>query len=222
MKYISGTFNGTGAALNVGIGFLPSEVRIRNIENAEDYYIEWSINMRSAECIEGIRLAGDDAAAISRTPLTKGNGIVIYRGGDIMTSASTSYIVEDPDTDKRDAGTGDTIDTWTLGNATNFTGNWNAECSTTYVGEGSRICVDAGDGGKWSTVTALTSNGEAANEVTLSEPLKSGKIVALTGMYDWLGAANKKVIPAGFTINETTLNVSGELCYFEAWNHEKV
>jgi hypothetical protein len=209
----SGTFNGTGAVLYVCCGFKPDWVRIQNIESTSLEAIEWSTSMRSAEIIAGIKDTGS-----ATTELTLGNGIAHYSGGDLITAASTSYIVKDPSPDKRDAGTAGTINQWTLGNYTNKTGNWNAECSTTYVGEGSRICIRNLQGYPvMYLVTAVSSNGEAANEVTLNAAAPSGEILFLSGMYDYIGASAGIVTPAGFILAaDSDVNASGEMCMFEA------
>jgi hypothetical protein len=217
---IAGTFNGTGAALRIGLGFVPDWVIIKNLENAARYVMEWNVQMsRTAESVEGIRIQGISDTDYDRSVLTKGNGIIPYYGGASFTSAQTAYITLQTDNDMRDVGTAGTIANWTLGSAANYTGNWDKECNTTYVGEGSRICIDEGGPGsaaRWASVVALTSNGDQANEVTLSYPVKSGPINMLTGMYDFLGIAADKPMPDGIYTADTTLNVSGELCYIEA------
>ncbi len=208
-RIVSGTFNGTGADLYLCLGFIPDWFEAWTAETTDEERIRWSINSRSLEMISGYSIDDDGAAA----PDAFGTSIAIYRGGDYISSASTTYLVRDPNPDKRASGTGDVIDTWTLGNSANRTGNWNAECNTSYVGEGSRINID----GKWYTVLALTSNGEQANEVTLSEAAPSGEIQALTGMYDFLGASAGIITPAGIFMDSTcTVNSNGELCFFEA------
>jgi hypothetical protein len=71
--------------------------------------------------------------------------------------------------------------------------------------------------GKWYFVTALTSNGEAANEVTLNEAVNSGPIYALTGMYDYIAITSGNVAPAGFWIDSTSDIVNqATISYFEA------
>ena len=212
-RVVKGTFNGTGAALYVGLGFIPSRLRLVNKEDGDLARLEFSYPPRSSEQEEGVLLVGS-GAALQISALTHGNGVCAYHGGDKLAAASTAYLKKDPSTDKRSVNTGyDPINKWTLGSTTNRTGNWNAECSTNWVGEGSRICID----GKWYTVTALTSNGEAANEVTLDRAAPSGEIQALLGMYDWIGGSAGDVIPAGFQVNATTvINVSGEMVEFEA------
>ena len=227
MTTVSGTFNGTGSALYVGCGFVPDWVKIRNLESTFPFEIEWSANMRSSEQEEGISLGNATVAAASPgTPLTRlanAAGIAAYLGGTTVTAASTVYLVKDTDPDKRDNGTGATISTWTLGNSGNRTGNWNDVCNTTFVGEGSRIWVkqDVDQQVRKAVVTALTSNGEAANEVELSLALSTGTVVGLSGMYDYIGAAANTIIPAGFYLASTgTINTSGEMCMFSAGTYD--
>ena len=218
MKIVSGTFNGTGAALTIGLGFVPDFVKVFNLESANLEKILFSINSRSLEQIEGIMESFDGTDMIS-APLGVGAGIVPYRGGVQLAAASTAILVRDPVTDKRAANTAALpITTWTLGNAGNRTGNFDAQANTTFVGEGSRITVEGLNGDiRTATVLAIANNGAAANEVTLSEALPSGTILALSGMFDYLGANAGIITPKGFTINEAgNLNVAGEMCRFEA------
>jgi hypothetical protein len=211
MNYVSGTFNGTGATLYLCIGFIPDWVRMWTSETTDEERIEWSINMRGAELGDGIGI--DDDGTI--TPHAYGTAIQVYRGGDRITAASTVYLVRDPDPDKRNNGTGADITTWTLDTPGSRSGHWNDVCNTTYVGEGSVIIID----GKKYRVISVTSNGEAADEVVLDGAAPSGQIDALSGMYDYIGAAANVTTPEGFKVNDTTLNASGELCFFEAGNY---
>jgi len=205
---VSGTFNGTGADLYVCIGFVPDFVKLFTTETTDEERVFWSINRRGTETIQGISIDDDGTVA----PDTYATGVAVYRGGDIVSSASTVYIHKDPNPDKRSAGTGATIDTWTLDTSGNRSGHWNDVCNTTYVGEGSRICID----GIWYTVISVSSNGEQSDEVVLNEAAASGTIEALTGMYDYLGMSSGRT-KAGFWLDSTCpVNSSGELCYFEA------
>ncbi len=221
---ISGTFTGTGAALSIGIGFIPDWVMVQNITSANMERILWSINSRSLSQIEGLQYKED--SGITATDLAFGEGIAIYRGGVRLSTASTSVLVADPIPDKRKANTAAApIDTWTLGSAANRTGNWNAECNTSFVGVGSRICVrdNVTHDLRWATVLAITSNGEQANEVTLNEAVPSGSIMFVSGMNDFVGGGAGITTPAGFTINETgDLNVAAEKCFFEAGTYMQV
>jgi hypothetical protein len=223
---IAGTFNGTGAAVTICLGFIPDWVKVRNLENSGAHLtVEWSKHMRTAEMSEGLLQSIDIGgnAYSAGTGLTRANavGVTIYRGGVYLASASSTILVRDPNPDKRSANVANgyaKIDTWTLGSSSNRTGSWNDECNTTYVGEGSRITIQESGTGliKTANVVALSSNGEAANEVTLDEAIGSGKILALSGMYDWIGAAANTITPKGFVLSDVTANVSGEYCMFEA------
>jgi len=213
---ISGTFKTPASGdIYICIGFLPDWVRVYSNSSANEEIGYFSVHhTRSLNMEAGITI--DDDGAI--TPDTYQTGIQIYRGGDIITasttpSTSTCY-VRDPDPDKRDAGTGETIDTWTLDNSSNRTGHWNDVCSTTYVGMGSRINID----GLWYSITALTSNGEDTDEVTLGEAAPSGTIYALHGMYDYIAISANKPAPPGFWIDSDSnlLNATSEIAFFEA------
>ena len=215
LEHASGTFNGTGADLYLSLGFVPDWVKIRTLETTDEEQIEWSKNMRSIEAFGGFDT--DDDGTV--TPIVLAAGIAEYLGGDLISSASTIYLARLADQDMRSKGTGDVINAWTLGSSANRTGNFNAVANTTYVGEGARICVGSETVGQgvWATILAMTSNGEAANEVTLSKALSSGTILALRPMYDMSGVPAGTVTKAGFFIDSTaSVNTSGELCMFEA------
>ena len=56
MLHAHGTFNGTGAALYFGIGFLPDWVKVQNLEDADVAVYFWNIHMeRVLETAHGIR-----------------------------------------------------------------------------------------------------------------------------------------------------------------------
>ena len=87
------------------------------------------------------------------------------------------------------------------------------EADTTYIGLGSEIVIDAEE----YTIVALSSNGEAANEVTLNVSVSTGAITKIGRMYDYVGGSEGDILPDGFAILATDLiNVSGEMCAFEA------
>jgi hypothetical protein len=224
-SYACGVFNGTGAALYVCCGFQPSWVKVHNLESAECETLVWDEHMmRAAEHCDGIMYG--TAGGITATVLTAGNGVKPYRGGDILTATSTVYLLPIWMTkgDKYvnqciNQSTGLTLDTWTLDTAGSRTGHWNNECDTTYVGEGSliRIKQKAADRSEWAAVHSLTSNGEQADEVTLSRALTSGTIEFLGCMYDFVGGQANDICPAGFYLAAVgDLNVSGEMLMFEA------
>jgi len=218
MKMIRGIFNGTGAAVTLGIGFIPDFVNLFNLEDGDLARYVWKNDfIRCAELSCGLHLLGSSAAEQLDARTISDTGITTYRGGDKMTASSTAYLVKNKNQAKRANAWTEAapsfLDTWTLDTAANRTGHWNAECNTTHVGEGSKICID----GIWYGIQALTSNGEQTDEVTLSLAAPSGVIQAVSCMYDYVGAAVNDVIPAGFTITPTTvINVSGEMVLFEA------
>jgi hypothetical protein len=202
---ISATFLQQNAAMYIGLGFLPDWVRIRALTTDTMIELEWSVNMRALACIEGFLRTGIVDTDMDIVDLAYGEGVAHYLGGDVITSgttpSTTTYVSQDKAPDKRSVNTGyDPIDTWTLDTIGNRTGHWNAECSTTYVGVGSRICVD----GKWATVLALTSNGESDDEVTLSLPLPSGNIEFLGPMYDLTTQVSGTVTKPGILVSDTT------------------
>jgi hypothetical protein len=229
-KIVAGTFNGTGAALYLGIGFVPDWVKVYNLEDADLAMVEWNRHCRSIEQEEGrlIQAIADNGTTGTKNiaALVQGAGIAPYLGGDKMTAASTAYLVKDDrDFSKNPAGGGTgIIDTWTLGSSSNKTGNFNKGVDTTYVGEGSVVIIREGvSNGKIyeARMTALTNDGDAANEVELSLAIGSGTVLAIKGAFDYRGAASGVIVPAGFAINATTvINVSGELCFFEAGQYD--
>jgi hypothetical protein len=170
---------------------------------------------RSGEMTEGVLY--HTAAGILGDPRTVSDGgIRRFFGGNTLTAASTSYLVRD-DKDYRDSDTYGLIDTWTLDTSANRTGHFNVEADTTYIGEGSTINID----GNEYFIVALTSNGEAADEVTLNEAVSSGDIWFIGRMYDYVGGSADDIIPDGFSIHATSvINVSGEMCYFEAGTYD--
>jgi hypothetical protein len=70
----TGTYTGTGAAINVQIGFVPAYVRIINITDADETY-EWFNSMDAGKAIKTAAAVGTQAT----------NGVSPYagtRGGD--------------------------------------------------------------------------------------------------------------------------------------------
>ena len=219
---VSGVFNGTGGApLYVGLGFIPDYVRIVNLESVGINQIDWSVNMRALETSGGIMTTGTAAGAITRTALTNQAGIMVYRGGDIVASAAaaTNYLVRDA-TDERASGTGAAVTKWTLDNAALRAGHFDATPSSTYVGEGSRICIGSLGDAKWYTIISASSPTTPTN-VVLSEAAPSGDIVALRPMYDFKNPSAGVDMPAGFIIYDSSgANISGNKILIEAGTYD--
>lgn len=207
MNRVMGTIEGHSAAINVGIGFIPSKVQTYVLNDVLE--VNWiDLMMRDTNVdVAGGYVASDgiDVATAAAS------AIKIFRGGNVIGTASEVYKVADPAPDKRATGAGATIATWTLGNATNKTGSWN-DVDGTLVAAGSMICID----GKNYYITALTSDGEQANEVTLSESVPSGTITFLSGKFTYIAAVAGIIMPEGFTIATGEINTDSECIVFIA------
>ncbi len=216
-SFAHGTFNGTGAALYICCGFVPDWVEIRNLEDSDCARIFWTIDMmRAAEQTRGYHNVGSGGAVQEDARTVSDGGIVLYYGGDVLSSASTTYLVPVPDSEKnqkKNSSTGNVVSTWTLDTSANRTGHFDKGVNTSYVGEGSLVLID----GKWYAIHSITNDGDAADEITLNEAAPSGEVQFIGPMYDYVGAPAGTVTPAGFKLEMTSVvNVSGELCCFTA------
>lgn len=209
-QVVSGTFDGqTANPIYIGVGFVPDWVKVVNAEAAAAASISWSVNNRAVEQLAGTVNAG---AAGTNSVRTIGTGIAVYRGGDVLTAAAaTNYLVRDS-ADYRGSGTGADVTYWTLDTNSTRYGHFDATPSTTYVGEGSRINIE----GKWYTIMAMAADATVKGSVLLDEAAASGNVNALRPMFDYKLASEGTVMPAGFSIANTEVNVSGNICYFEA------
>jgi hypothetical protein len=181
--------------------------------------LEWTQDMRKTiKGFDGSQTLFAAAASASADHLTTA-GVESWEGGE-TTDGTETYIGPDAEPNKFDKGAGDPIDTWTLGSVANVTGNWNAVCSLTdpdTVGVGTVIKIDAGKGAESRRIIAITSNGEAANEVTLDKVIGTGKITFLGGIFTFVPMASGLVLPKGLKVSETAaFNVDTEVVAFEA------
>lgn len=231
---VAGTFNGTGAGLYLCLGFIPDWIHLMNLETSTDFELIWNRGMeRSGEFVEGMQVhTGTTYRQI--TAQTKGLGVAPYYGGTVLstTAAGTTTYGEGvylkPDnkdyrfvTADSPHGVGDavasTIDTWTLGSSTNYTGNFNADVTGTYIGEGSRININ----GRMYTIVALTAGqGISANEVTLSAPAASGVVQSISGKFSMAPMIAGEVTKDGVYIANTSLNTNDALVMFEAGKYD--
>ncbi len=226
MKTISGSFNGTGAALYLCLGFVPDFVDVYNAEGTQILQAKWNIEMmRTAEISEGIQLSGADVAAAA---LTAAAGILPYYGRETLTSTMAGtvtygegvYLKRD-DKDYRYGTDGDAvaddIDTWTL--TSGYTGYFNEDVTGTYIGEGSYIWID---GLKYAIQSLTAGQGEAAGEVTISHTgIKSGLVEYISGKYGYKPMVSGETTKEGFVIANTTVNVNDEMCSFVAGTYAK-
>jgi len=222
MRVVRGTFQGTGAVLYLGIGFMPRSIKLRGLTDATDLYqtLEFEKEMRStAKGFEGLSLAltGDIHTKGLASDLATTAGISLYRGGDAADGTET-YLIKDPHPNKVDKGVGAEITAWTSDVVASRSGHWNDVCSLTYpdtVGLGSIINIS----GKEYVCTTVTSNGEVAGEVILDVAAPSGNIGFLGGMYTYVQAPVGTIMPAGIKLSLlTVVNVNAELISFEAYD----
>jgi len=215
MHIVQGRFKFTNAALTLCLGFKPDWIEIFNLTDRTG--LIWSPNMGLSAANEersGLAIAADGTRGATANAAA---GVSIYAGGDKLAAASTQYLIGPYDQDVRGKQDSDApITAWTLGNASNKTGNFDQEASTSYVGPGSRILID----GTLYEVVAMTSNGEAANEVTLDAAAPSGAVQRIWSRYDYMGAPAGEVVPKGITIgaSATVNDTDGDLGFFRASN----
>lgn len=224
MEKVSGTLNGTGAAINVCLGFIPDFVKIWNLERTNPAVLDWNKNMRSAAQVGGI-VTASDATQNVYTRLTEGAGVQPYAGGDLLAAASTVSLLKTEDVLKQGnlARKGETIAAsvtqWTSDTPGSRTGSVNIGVNTTYVGVGSVIRVSDPITKKVyeSIIMVCTNDGDAADEIETATLIPSGNVEYIGPMYGYIGGAAGQVTRAGFAIKTTgDINSSGEMLAFEA------
>lgn len=234
MKMIQGHFNGTGADVYLCLGSIPYNIRFLNLDSATPETYEWSREMvHDILTVEGIGRPKGGGAVLD---LAFGEGIMPYRGGDLLTTTNQTsvtygegvYLARD-DTDYRfytvsaagitgDAATED-ITTWTLDTAATPTGHFNGDVTGTYIGAGSLIRIqDSSNKHVYETsITDLTAGqGVSSDEVTLAEAVPSGDVIYIGGKYGYSPMAIGSVTKAGVRISNTTLNANDNIVAFMA------
>ena len=223
---VSGVFNGTGAAVYLCVGFVPRKVYLKNVENSTEYEIEWiDDNMR---CQAGASAGGWLYTNGIPVPVIASAGVRQYEGGDLLTSANQTSVaygegiflgmdLKDYRADNAYGASAGSIDAWTFDGT--LSGHWNvaAVSSGARIGAGSKILIKETSSGpvKEAGITAISNQGAAASEVTLSRLIGSGQILYVGGMYDLAPIALKKVAPAGILLSNTVLNANDNTIYFE-------
>lgn len=228
MKKVCGLVLGAGTtAQYIGLGFQPDEVVLRKL-SAEVETLKWNRHfMRNATQPEGILWDGNDDEDYDVTVLTDGNGIVLYGGGDVVSAASANMVVpvthptmvETYGANHCDTGSMGRISKWTA--SSGAAGYLNAGVNTTYVGVGSRVVIrptgsHRGQDREYGCV-AITNDGDAASEFTLSDVPVAGDIVFISYKHDFAPLPVGYTMPAGIIINETgKFNYAAALFVIEA------
>lgn len=237
-KYF-GRFNGTGAAVYLGLGGIPETFKLLAAEDGDLASIFWSRQLSAAaETARGI-LAVTGTTYQSLDPRTVADtGVVPYYGGDVMTSTNQTsvgygegvYLMLDDADYKADLtyGVEAPITKWTLGSSTNRTGNFDANllrcvaglggAGAGYIGEGSEIVIREAVTKTVKTVfiqsggNTSAAAGSAANSVTLSEAVASGDVLSIGGAFTFIPVPLGQVAPAGVKIEYYTyINVNDEM-----------
>ena len=227
MSKVTGVFNGTDAAVRLCVGFVPSKVRLINVESGTEFSMEWNVGF--LRCQAGAAAGGYLYTNGVPAPVEAAAGIVPYEGGDLITAANQTVLtyggaasflgldLKDYRADNNYGAASGVIDKWTF--VTGLTGYWNTAkvASGNRIGAGSRILIKEDSSGlvKEAGITAISSDGEVSAEVTLSRAIGSGQIVFIGGMYDMAPIALGKVAPAGILLNDVTMNNVNETIYFE-------
>ena len=195
MVTIRGIVKATNAVLNIGIGFKPDFVRVLNGTERTELVFD---SRSTKEQPYGMTVAADGVKADAASEAA---GIALYDGEGPLEADSTTELKEDR-SDKKGSVTKFIID-----DSANKTGHFDAALDTDKVGVGSVVVLDAeGQEGHDAVITALTNDGDAANEVTLSSlPAAhmsgmANQVCKIMGMYDYVGGKAGQSVPAGFTI----------------------
>lgn len=209
MSKVSGIYLGTAATMNLGLGFIPSYFRMMNLNDF--IAVEWFLNggaYGTSKAYYGVSVAaaGDTAAITSAA-----YGVVPYKGGDVITTASTTYLVRDDRDQRASYSSTSPATTFTVGTISGNQGNFDHEVHTDTVGPGSKICIN----GEWFEILTMGSNGEAANETDL-DALPTGAAVGsvypvskITSRYGWLSAPKGVTMPRGVTIGASNVAHTG-------------
>ena len=245
MRVVAGNCRGTGAVLNVCIGFVPDWVKILNYDDdaALSPYAHWNKYFSTDAEIEGYGGTWD-AALLAL--YTQAGGIQPYYGGVLMDSTTQPSVVyghanvDCVTWDDRDYryktgegphsladSAGDTIDTWSTDTAASYTGSFNADSTGTYIGIGSEICID----NDWYHIVTFSTSSATADAVELNlvptrpggRTLTSARISKITGKYGTCGfpiARNDYTKPGFKMAAMANVNVSGEMFMFEAGTYD--
>jgi len=220
MEVKQGRYVGAGtSAMFVGLGFIPTRVEVYVTSEATAPILVWTDAMgRGVQGPGGQVRTGLGTSGANFALLAQNAGIEPWDGGNLIASASAHYIVPASEipalaSDQRDAGAGP-IRRWTLGNAGNRTGNFDAGALAANVGRGSVIEIDK----KRYKIQAMTSTGDSANEVTLDRAAPSGNVDFIGYKFDFGQAPAGTWMPKGIKINDTTyVNVASRECEIRAY-----
>lgn len=217
--HIMRTFNGTGATLSLGLGFLPDWVKVYNHEITAPTWLEWNRGMRTLGPCGWLVEHVSSGATITRCA---GNAGIEPFYGTRLAANSAAYLRAHTVKDFRGQGTLGWIGNFTETVYANRTGYVNAGVPTAYVGVGSVIAIKERSTGiiKTAVITTCANDGDASGELTLSDSVHSGEVYFLGPMYDLVGGLAGDQIPQGVTILLNAFNVSADYMSIEAGTYD--
>lgn len=75
----TGTVEGTGAAINISLGFIPDYVKVINVEDG-DIMFEWFAGMTNGHAIQSINVVDSGTSGAAGLSRITSNGISAYNG----------------------------------------------------------------------------------------------------------------------------------------------
>lgn len=218
---INRTFNGTGATVNLALGFIPDFVEICNNDITAPTMLKWNRGMRSLGT--GGWLIEHVASGATITREAAGSGIIPFHGRRIVSGDTLSaYLKERAIKDQRGQGTLGWIGQFIESTYASRTGYLDHGVDTDVVGVGSILAVKERCTGlmKKVVIIAITNDGDAASELTLSESVHSGEVYFLGPMYDLVAAAVGDQLSPGITLMLNAFNVSADYMSIEAGTYD--
>lgn len=93
--YLIGRYTGTGAAININLGFVPVALRGINITDGDAGYT-WMYGMDAGSCItEGAEMAYETTTAVTTLDGSAGNGIGVSLGANsIINETDKVYLIK--------------------------------------------------------------------------------------------------------------------------------
>lgn len=207
MNRIDGIYIGTGAAMHIGLGFVPDEVFIRKTSGLIGFH--WTRELsRIVTAGGGVNLPGDGSTNTVSTAL---QGIRPYAGGVLLESSSANYIghvslLRSEGTNPANKDQRGTVTRWTADTIANGTGHFDGTPTTTYGGVGSKIILrDLAGNISTHYIVYQTTNWTGTDNVTLNPDVPAVADVLYIGpVYDFYTLPVPIVTPAGIYVIDTT------------------
>ena len=216
------TYLGSVATMTLALGAVPTHVRINNLATGLSVF-EWNVGMLANPAMAGGVITQYATGTASMVAQTAAQGLVRYFGGDIVTSSTSSQVVDPSINSTLNVSYAAAGQTFTMDTAANCTGHFSAALSSGY-GVGSLITLAWTDSqgimrSYTGRITALTSTGLSSDYVTLSldcpDVGKNARIVWVGPQYDMVNAPVGMILPAGVKLINTTYLTSAVMYNIE-------